>query len=38
MIEIDLLVLHNHAVVARSAAALESMIVLRDEANTFSTL
>jgi hypothetical protein len=37
-IEIDLLVLHNHTVVARSVAALESILVLRDEANIFSTL
>jgi hypothetical protein len=34
-IKIDMQVLHNHAVVAGSEAAPESMLVLRNEANLF---
>jgi hypothetical protein len=34
-IKIDMQVLRNHAVVAGSEVALESMLVLRDEANLF---
>jgi hypothetical protein len=35
IIEIDLQVLRNHAVVAGSEAAPEGMLVLRDEASLF---